>query len=95
MKQDEIKACAQCGKGVMHTGLPLFWTVTIRRYGVDLNAVRRAVGLEMFMGSPQLAAVMGPDEDIAKPIGDCVSLLLCESCAVESYPIAALAESVV
>jgi hypothetical protein len=94
IKRADIKPCAKCGKGVMHTGLPLFWRVTIERYGIDANAVRRQVGLEMMLGSPALAAVMGPDETMAKPVMDDVILILCENCAMEDYPVAALAELV-
>lgn len=94
MKQTDIKPCAKCGKGVMHTGLPLFWRITIERYGIDANAVRRQAGLEMMLGNAKLAHVMGPNETMAKPVMDDVILILCENCAMENYPVAALAELV-
>lgn len=98
MKLSEIKKCAKCGKGVMHTGLPLFWRVTIERFGIDKAAVDRRFGLEMFFGGGRggaaLAGVMGVDEDIAKPVMDEVRLILCEECACSPQPVAvaALAE---
>ena len=97
LKASDIKKCAKCGKGVMHTGLPLFWRVTIERFGIDKGAVDRRHGLEMFFGGGRgaaaLAGVMGPDEDIAKPVMDPVTLTLCEDCACgKSLPVAALAE---
>ena len=55
MKQTEIKPCCQCGKGVMHTGLPLFWQLTIQRMQIDVGAVHRQHGLEMMVGNPLLA----------------------------------------
>lgn len=58
----EVAMCAVCGKPFGHTGLPLFWRVTIERFGVDLNAIRRQDGLAMMMGSSALAQVMGADE---------------------------------
>lgn len=94
IKRSDIKPCAKCGKGVMHTGLPLFWRVTIERYGIDVKAVQRTVGLEMMLGSVALANVMGTNETLAKPVMDDVILILCENCAMEDYPIAALAELV-
>ena len=96
MKLSDIKKCAKCGKGVMHTGLPLFWRVTIERFGIDKAACDRRHGLETFFGGghvgARLAGVMGPDEDIAKPIVDAKVLILCEDCAMVDHPVAALAE---
>ena len=96
MKLSEIKKCGKCGKGVMHTGLPLFWKVTIERFGIDKAACDRRHGLELVLGGGQvgarLAGVMGPDEDIANPVMDEKVLILWEKCAMEQYPVAALAE---
>jgi hypothetical protein len=58
-----------------------------------LDAVRRQAGLEMMLGgNATLANIMGPDEDIAKPITDKIDLLICETCAMKPELIAALAE---
>ena len=81
MKQTDIKPCALCGKGVMHTGLPLFYRVTVERMGVDLRAVTRQHGLELMLGNPVIAHAMGLQEDIAKPIGQAVTVAICEDCA--------------
>lgn len=81
MKVDEIRPCALCGKGVMHAGLPLFWRVTCECMGIDMAAVRRTTGLEMLTGSVALARAMGPDPDIATPLGDARTIVVCESCA--------------
>lgn len=97
MKLSEIKKCAKCGKGVMHAGLPLFWRVTIERFGIDKAAVDRRAGLETFFGGGRagaaLAGVMGTDEDIAKPVMDKVELILCEDCACSTQPVAIAALS--
>lgn len=96
MKREELQKCAMCGKGVMHTGLPLFWRVTVERLAVDLEAVQRRHGLEMFFGGGSagaaLAGVMGDDTEIAKSIMDPKVLLLCEDCVMKDLPVAALAE---
>jgi hypothetical protein len=98
MKASEIKKCTMCGKGVMHTGLPLFWRVTIERFGISLDAVQRRHGLEQYFGGgyvgATLAGVMGPDEQIAQPVMLPVTLILCEECAMQDVPIAALPEYV-
>lgn len=88
----EIAKCGLCGLPFGHTGLPLFWRVTIERYGVDAAAVRRQTGLGMMLSSPALAQVMGADEDMAKPMMEPVKLTVCEACATNrSLPVAALA----
>jgi hypothetical protein len=95
MKEAELRqhaTCSACGKKVLAAGLPLFWRVTIERFGVDMQACQRQQGLSMMLGSPALASVMGPDEDLAKPVMDKVVATVCESCVLSSMPIAMLAE---
>lgn len=97
MKEAELRAiakCALCGKPFGHTGMPLFWRVRVQRFGVDAQAVQRATGLAMLLGSPALAMAMGPDEDIATPICEPTELTVCEACALDKrLPVAMLAES--
>ena len=82
MKQTDFKPCARCKKGVMHTGLPLFYRVTVERMGVDGRAVNRQAGLEQFLGgNAQIANIMGSNEDMGLPIGPAAQGLLCETCA--------------
>lgn len=88
MKAGDIQKCALCGRGVMHNGVPLFWRVTCQRMGIDVAAVQRAAGLEMMLGGHvALARIMGPNEDIATPIGDERTIVVCESCAGEQASI--------
>lgn len=65
----------------MNTGLPLFYRVKMQRFGVDLRAVQEQHGLEMMLGNAALASIMGPDRDIATPITEEFTVLLCENCA--------------
>ena len=96
LKEKELRALATCGichDKVMSTGLPLFWRVTIDRFGIDTRAMQRQQGLSMMMGSPALAMFMGPNEDMAKPVMDTAVVSVCENCATGSdLPIAAIAE---
>jgi hypothetical protein len=64
IKASEIKRTVT-GRGVADQG-PIFYRVTVEQCGLDRHAVQRQAGLEQMLGSPVLAAVMGPDEDIAK-----------------------------
>ena len=84
MKADELRenaVCKVCGKKFGESGLPLFWRVTVQRYFVDMEAVNRQTGLEMMLGNVAIADVMGPNEDMAKPVMDAVTVTVCERCA--------------
>lgn len=83
MKEAELRRCDLCRKKIGESGLPLFWRVTVERFGVDMQAVRRQDGLGQFMGSMLLAGVMGPGEDMAKPMMDPKVLTVCETCAMD------------
>lgn len=85
MKEAELRqhaTCSLCSKPIGHINphLPLFWKVTIERYGIDMLAVQRQHGLGLMVGA-RLAAVMGPDETMAKPVMDPKVLTVCETCA--------------
>ena len=94
MKEKELREsaqCAVCHKAIGHTGLPLFWRVTIERFGVNLNAVRRQDGLAMMLGSQALASVMGANEEMTVSMMEPVKVSVCESCAMGDINIAVLA----
>lgn len=96
MKRAELlqhARCDVCNKGIGESGLPLFWRVTVERFGVDLRAVRRQDGLGQYLGHHGSAAIMGPDEDMAKPMQDQPGVVtVCETCCTEPVPIALLSE---
>ena len=94
MKERELRAiakCAICDKPFGHSGLPLFYRVTIERYGVDLSAVKRQDGLGAMLGSAALAQVMGEDAEMATVI-DSGCLTVCEPCSLGPEPVAELLE---
>lgn len=96
MRESELRKhanCSMCGKGIGHTRIPLFWRVRIERFGLDAGALTRQQGLTMMLGgSAALAAVMGADEDMAKPVMEPITITLCERCAVdEAQSVATLA----
>jgi hypothetical protein len=73
------------GRGVAEQG-PIFYRVTVEQCGLDRDAISRQAGLEMMLGSPVLASVMGPNEDVANILSkhvvfvgmaDFISLPLC------------------
>jgi len=95
MKEAELRkhaTCSLCTRPIGHTRLPLFWKVTVERFGIDLAAVQRQQGLGLMIGAP-LAAVMGPDETMASAVMEPKVLTVCETCACEkTLPVAALGE---
>jgi len=96
VKETELRkhaTCTLCRNPTLASGLPLFWRVTVERFGVDMRAVQRQAGLGAFLGHAGLAAVMGPDEDMATPMTEPEVVTVCETCGVQSvFPISALAE---
>jgi hypothetical protein len=89
MKQRELieavgKGCAICGRKVGQTGLPLFYMVSVERFGLKARAIDRSNALATFLGSGVLAAAMGPDEDLAEQIGETSRVMVCEGCSTSS-----------
>lgn len=82
MKHRDLKPCCFCRKGVAHSQQILSTRLDVTRMGVNLPAIRRQTGLEMMLGNPMIAAVMGPDEDMLKPLGEPETLLVCDQCAM-------------
>lgn len=95
MKEAELRAAATCGlcrRKIGESGIPLFWRVRVERFGLDAQALRRQQGLGLMVGGA-LAAVMGPDEDLAKPVMSAVTLTVCEPCGTKETMVAILAEA--
>ena len=89
MKQDEMKPCSFCDKGVMHSGSPVFYRIKLDHMGVDIRAVQRQSGLEQMLGggsgSAAVATVafhMGLQEDIASVIISSEKII-CHPCMLE------------
>lgn len=83
MKQKDIKKCVLCGKGVMHDGQVTFYRLKIERLIINVGAIKRQHGLEMMIGG-SLAAVMGPNEDMARPVdGEPIGAIVCEECSMK------------
>lgn len=97
MKEAELRKhtdCTVCGGKITAAGVPLFYRVTIERFGIDLRAVRRQSGLAQFLGgSPQAVAIaeaMGPDEDMAQAMMEPTVVTVCETCSMRSVCVAEL-----
>jgi hypothetical protein len=98
MKERELRehaTCALCRNKIGYAGLPLFWRITIERFGLDRGAIERQMGLTMMLGgNAMLAGVMGANEEMANPVMEPVKLVVCERCAIEKdFPVAVMAEA--
>lgn len=96
MKEKELRqfaVCGLCNRKIGATGLPLFYRVTVERFGIDLKAIQRQQGLTMMLGGhAEIAAAMGPDEELALPLMEPVRFAVCEDCSTKQHCVAELAE---
>ena len=92
MKRDDFTPCLKCGRQVGQANPLLFFRVTVQRMMFDHRAIQQTAGLELILRSPKLADVFAPDNDLAKPLGEPEKFLLCDECAMSSYPVAVLEE---
>ena len=88
MKESKLRqviTCAKCHRKIGECPLPLFYRVTVERYGIDFRAVQRKAGLEDLLGGGSVGAVLasaiGPDEDLATPLMSKGTITICEECA--------------
>jgi hypothetical protein len=97
MKEQELRAaaiCAVCHNRIGAAKVPLFYRVRIERFMVRLDAVQRQTGLEMVLGGcVPIARALSPDEEMASPVMDPITLTVCETCGIRPVEVAALIES--
>lgn len=96
LKESQLRrhaTCSFCGNKIGNSGIPLFWTVEIQRFGLKLDAIQRQDGLAAMLGGNSFLAMhMGTNEDLAQPMMEPVMLTVCESCAIgKEYPVAVMA----
>lgn len=88
-----LGSCAVCHLPLL-PGALTFYEVTIRRAAFDPSATQRRVGLGMMLGGGRnghaLAAVMGPDEDLAKVFEGPATVAIHEGCASDIFHLAML-----
>lgn len=84
----ELKACALCGKGMMHSRDVVFYEVNITQCVVDLRSAQRLHGLEMMMGGAVgIARALSPDTAIARRL-EPAHLLICQPCFIHKEGLA-------
>lgn len=94
VNDEDLTPCAACDKPFEN---PIVRVVDVNVAVFDRQAVRDRVGLTVMLGSPKLAAVMGPGALLklnVDPDGK-TRLLICNHCYCEDLNIAELVEKVV
>lgn len=83
----KLGPCAACGKPLLDQdkGGLTFYRVEISRAAFSPAAVQRRVGASMMMGSDALAALMGPNEDLAKVFDGPRAVAVHEGCAMVGH----------
>lgn len=84
MKRKDVQKCILCNKGMLHSSMPMFYTIKINRMVLDLGAIEQTAGLEQYLGSTKLAEVMGPNLDIAECLSEGREVWVCANCAIQS-----------
>jgi len=83
--------CKGCGNPLLEAG-PVFYRVTVEQFMADGQAINRRMGLiQTMQGHHQIAAALGPDEDLAKRFAEAKGLL-CATCGTSPSAILAVME---
>jgi hypothetical protein len=82
LKEKELRQnCMKCGKGIFHISpLSPIFKISFQPFIANHQAIQRQAGLGMML-NPALAMVMGTNEDLAIPMEDKKTGLLCTECA--------------
>ena len=94
MKLEEFTPCLRCRRPVGEVHPLQFYRLSIEQMVFDHQAIQMTAGLSLQLRSPALVNVFNPTPELAKPLGEPDTFLLCLNCATSSYPIAALLELV-
>jgi hypothetical protein len=95
MKEFELRAIAQCGtcgQKLLAGGSIFFYTVEVRQFIIDDQAIRSQAGLGMML-SPALAHIMGPDADLAVcATPEPIRFSVCASCLAKEFSVGEMIE---
>lgn len=97
MKERELReasTCLFCKRKIGACGSLFFYRLSIERFGVKMDAVKRQSGIEMMLGGHvRIAQAMGADEDMAVPVMEKAMVTICDECSTsQSMYMAQLAE---
>ena len=88
MKEDELRklsTCCVCDQKIGETGNPMFYVLQVESFILDMRALQRQQGLAMQLsGNGLLASIMGPNEDLAKRVGEFPKVMICLDCGTSN-----------
>lgn len=90
LKEADLAPCAICGGSVVGRSV-ISYRVVLETIMVDPTAVAARLGLGVAIGNQALAAVIGPDRDLAKILDTIGPKFMCLECAAR-MPVASLLE---
>jgi hypothetical protein len=90
---EKLGTCPICGQVILKGGELTFYRLRIERAIWDPAAIQRRAGLSMMLGNSALAAVMGPDEDLAKVFTGPIEVVVHESCTESAFLLARICEA--
>lgn len=95
LKQEELRNCILCDRGMAHDASMSFFRLTIERLFLDGRAINRQHGLELMLGggsgnaqrdafAATIARAMGPNDELAITRHAPAQILVCEDCAIRN-----------
>lgn len=85
LKRRDVRQCICCDRGVAHDNQLTFYQVKIASCALLPREIQRMHALENFLGGGRagaaLADAMGPDEDLAKILGE-HTVWICQECGL-------------
>ena len=82
LKKADITPCIGCNKGVLHNQNIVCTRLRVAQMVADLRAITQERGLELMLGNPGLASIMGPNQDMLKEMPQAHDVLICQDCSL-------------
>lgn len=82
IRRDDLRKCDHCGEGLMNGNQICAYRVEVTQFIADPKAINEIVGLEIMLGHPGIAHVMGTDPQLFNAVSRS-NALLCQNCFME------------
>lgn len=73
-------ACSRCKHPIAHKGIPTFYTVEIKQFAINEQAIRRRDANVRFMGTASGSAALGFNDSMAVQVPFNVRFAVCITC---------------
>ena len=88
MKEEELRkhcTCRICKEKIGQKVIPCLWKIHAERHVIDGRAIKAHAGLEAIVGSPMIASVMSPNQDMTQCMSS-MDVMICDECIIERLP---------